>query len=215
VSGQLHSRGETHCLWLCFRIYYGSEFINDQLWAFCQAVQPPIQLTRSRPYKKDDNAHIEQKNWTHVRKLVGWERYDSAAALVALNALYTELRLFQNLFQPSMKLMGKVRVGSRLIRRYEAPQTPWARLAASGAGDPVKMAALQRLVVQTDPFVLSARIDTQLEQVWALANRTSRQPRATAPKIPSPRGVTPWRGWTFSAKVKQARQQQRQSTLTR
>lgn len=117
----------------------GSEFINDQLWAFCQAAQPPIQFTRSRPYKKDDNAHIEQKNWTHVRKLVGWERYDSAAALAALNALYTELRLFQNLFQPSMKLVRKIRHGSRLRRQYDAPQTPWVRLRASAEADPAKV----------------------------------------------------------------------------
>jgi hypothetical protein len=65
----------------------GSEFSNDQLWAFCQEAQPPIQFTRSRPYTNDDTAHIEQKNWTPVRTLVGWERYDSAAALAALNAL--------------------------------------------------------------------------------------------------------------------------------
>lgn len=187
----------------------GSEFINDQLWGFCQAAQPPIQFTRSRPYKKDDNAHIEQKNWTHVRKLVGWERYDSAEALAALNALYTDLRLFQNLFQPSMKLVRKTRHGSRLRRHYDRPQTPWARLLASSEADPAKVAALTRLLARTDPFALSARIDAQLEQVWALANRVTRQPRATAPKIPQPRRVTPWRSWTFSPKVKRDRLEQR------
>ncbi len=187
----------------------GSEFINDQLWGFCQAAQPPIQFTRSRPYKKDDNAHIEQKNWTHVRKLVGWERYDSAEALAALNALYTDLRLFQNLFQPSMKLVRTTRHGSRLRRHYDRPQTPWARLLASSEADPAKVAALTRLLAWTDPFALSARIDAQLEQVWALANRVTRQPRATAPKIPQPRRVTPWRSWTFSPKVKRDRLDQR------
>lgn len=107
----------------------GSEFINGHLVACC--AQRGIQFTRSRPYKKDDNAHIEQKNWTHVRKLVGWDRYDTPATQQALNRLYAELRLFQNLFQPSMKLARKVRVGARLIRRYEPPQpvprarTPW------------------------------------------------------------------------------------------
>ncbi len=194
-----------------FRLYYGSEFINEHLWAFCQAAQSPIQFTRPRPYKKDDNAHVEQNNWTHVRKLVGWERYDSADALDALNALYTELRLFQNLLQPSMKLVRKVRVGARLIRRYDAPQTPWTRLLASAAMDAAKRAALQRVIARTDPFTPSARIDAQLEQVWALATRGSRQPRATAPQRPQPRGVMPWRGWVFSAQVKQARHQQRRS----
>ena len=98
----------------------GSEFIHDHLLAWCQQrpVGRQVQFTRSRPYKKDDNAHVEQKNWTHVRKLVGWERYDTEAARTALNALYADLRLFQNLFQPAMKLVRKVRVGSRLIRRY-------------------------------------------------------------------------------------------------
>jgi hypothetical protein len=74
----------------------GSEFINDHLYRYCRTRD--IQFTRGRPYKKDDNAHIEQKNWTHVRKLVGYVRYDSAAALAALNALYADLRLCQNLW---------------------------------------------------------------------------------------------------------------------
>src|SRR5215218_8817378 len=92
----------------------GSEFINAHLYRYCQARD--IQFTRGRPYKKDDNAHIEQKNWTHVRKIVGYDRYDSAAALAALNALYADLRLLQNLWLPSVKLVTKTRVGSRLRR---------------------------------------------------------------------------------------------------
>src|SRR5229473_4162902 len=80
----------------------GSEFINGHLYDYCQT--HTIQFTRGRPYKKDDNAHIEQKNWTHVRKLLGYLRYDSPAALAAINALYgRELRLLQNLFLPSVK----------------------------------------------------------------------------------------------------------------
>ena len=79
----------------------GSEFINDHLYRYSQAQR--IQFTRGRPYKKDDNAHIEQKNWTHVRKLVGYVRYDSPPALEALNALYANLRLFQNLWLPQSR----------------------------------------------------------------------------------------------------------------
>ena len=83
------------------------------------------------PYKKDDNAHIEQKNWTHVRKLLGYVRYDSPAAQAAINALYRhELRLFQNLFLPSVKLLAKERVGARVRRRYDAPRTPLERVLA-------------------------------------------------------------------------------------
>ncbi len=95
----------------------GGEFINWHLKRWCDAQQ--IQLTRGRPYKKDDNAHIEQKNWTHVRKLLGWQRYDTPAALEAINRLYRqELRLWMNLYLPSVKLLRKVRVGSKVRRVY-------------------------------------------------------------------------------------------------
>jgi len=183
----------------------GSEFINDHLLAWCQKrpVGRQVQFTRSRPYKKDDNAHVEQKNWTHVRKLVGWERYDSREALAALNALYADLRLFQNLFQPSMKLVRTERVGSRRIRRYDRPQTPFERVRACPEADPQKVAALEQVLTTTDPFVLSRQIDRHLEHLWALATRVSRTPRETAPRPPQPRASTPWRGWTFSPRVQQ------------
>jgi hypothetical protein len=177
----------------------GSEFINAHLLAFCRRPGGhAIQFTRSRPYKKDDNAHIEQQNWTHVRKLVGWERYDTPAARAALTLLYADLRLFQNLFQPSMKLQGKERRGSRLIRRYDRPRTPFERVQACPDADSQNVAALARLLATTDPFVLSQRIDQQLEQLWALATRVPRMPREAAPRSPQPRASTPWRGWTFS-----------------
>jgi len=146
----------------------GSEFINNHLYRYCQAHQ--LQFTRGRPYKKDDNAHIEQKNWTHVRKLVGYERYDSAAALAALNALYADLRLFQNLWLPSVKLIKKTRVGSRLRRQYDAPQTPFERVRACPDADPAKVAELARIHATLDPFVLAARIEQQLGRLYDLAN---------------------------------------------
>lgn len=189
----------------------GSEFINDHLLAWCQArpAGQQVQFTRSRPYKKDDNAHVEQKNWTHVRQLVGWERYDTPEALAALTALYTDLRLFQNLFQPSMKLVRKVRVGSRLIRRYDRPQTPFERVKVCAEADPAKVAALQRVLETTDPFALSQRIDRHLERLWALATRATRTPREAAPRPPQPRATTPWRGWTFSPTVQRQQQAMR------
>jgi hypothetical protein len=148
----------------------GSEFINWHLLRYCQ--RHHIQPFRSRPYKKDDNAHIEQKNWTHVRKLVGWDRYDTPAAVAALNDLYqNELRLYVNLFLPSVKLNGKTRVGSKLIRRYEAPKTPWQRVLDSGAGDPQKLAALQQVRATLDPFQLSTTIEHKLATIWTMANR--------------------------------------------
>ncbi len=181
----------------------GSEFINNRLLAFCQ--QRPaghtIQFTRSRPYKKDDNAHIEQKNWTHVRKLMGWDRYDTAKAQEAANQLYDELRIFQNLFQPSMKLRCKIRIGSRLIRRYDTPRTPFERVVESRKGDPKKLAALKHTLKTTDPFKLSTRIDQQLQRIYKLASHADRAPRERPPLK-----QTPWRNWTFSKKLQ--RQQQ-------
>jgi len=148
----------------------GSEFINAHLYRYSRSQH--IQFTRGRPYKKDDNAHIEQKNWTHVRRLLGYLRYDSPAARAAINDLYrNELRLFQNLFLPSVKLESKLRIGSRLRRRYQTPQTPFQRLCAcaSPAVDPQRVAELQRLRNTLDPFVLSQLIQTKLERIFQLS----------------------------------------------
>jgi len=144
----------------------GSEFINWHLYRYCG--KNKIQFTRSRPYKKDDNAHIEQKNWTHVRKLVGWDRYDSAKALALLNSLYTDpLRAWMNLFQPSVKLVKTVHIGSKTKKTYSAPETPIDRLAKY---NPALATELLKIRKQLDPFVLSSEISKMLEQVWKTAN---------------------------------------------
>lgn len=147
----------------------GSEFLNAHLVRYCQ--QRDLKFTRSRPYHKDDNAHIEQKNWTHVRKLMGYDRFDSLRALTAMNALYTcEWRMMMNLFQPSVKLQSKVRKGSHLTRRYDVPQTPLDRLLKAKCGDPQKIAALLKQRQGTDPFALAATIERKVEKIWELAN---------------------------------------------
>jgi ribosomal protein L44E len=158
----------------------GSEFINDQLLRYCRS--RAIQFTRGRPYKKDDNAHIEQKNWTHVRRILGYLRYDSPAAQEAINDLYRkELRLFQNLFLPSVKLAKKVRVGSRLRRHYEAPQTPWQRLVAWPQADPQRLGELRQQRARLDPFELSSRVQAKVERVFDLG-RESRAPDPVQPQ---------------------------------
>jgi len=145
----------------------GSEFINWHLKTYCD--ERDLQFTRSRPYKKDDNAHIEQKNWTHVRKLIGWDRYDSLQALAAMNDLYAhELRLYMNLFQPSVKLVQTIRKGSRRTRRYDQPRTPLDRLLDLKTGNLHRLEELSRLRQQTDPFELAARVQQKLETVWSL-----------------------------------------------
>ena len=144
-----------------------------------------VQFSHSRPYKKDDDAYIEQKNWTHVRKLMGWDRYDTPQAVEAMNDLYRrELRLWLNLFQPSAKLMKKVRVGSQLRRRYDLPRTPLDRLQAEQADEPsesAQLAALVQLRQGLDPFQLSRQIDRKLQGIYALAQTR------LIPKVPSNR----------------------------
>jgi hypothetical protein len=156
----------------------GSEFINYHLKAFCD--ERKIQFTRGRPYKKDDNAHIEQKNWTHVRKILGYLRYDSQTALEAINDLYrSELGSMMNLFQPSVKLVRKTRVGSNLKRTYDRPTTPLDRLVASKLGDPAKLQELKKLRASLDPFKLSQIIEQKLDRIFQLAN-----PRYTGRSVP-------------------------------
>lgn len=104
--------------------------INDLLWRYCRKRQ--IKLSRSRPYKKNDNAWVEQRNWTHVRKEVGYRRFDTTSELVALSALYAALRLYKNFFQPALKLTAKERVGGKIHRKYEPAATPYQRLMDSG-----------------------------------------------------------------------------------
>lgn len=148
----------------------GSEFINWHLKRWCE--QKDIQLTRGRPYKKDDNAHIEQKNWTHVRKLLGWERYDTREAVEAINDLYRhELRLWLNVFLPSVKLLKKVRVGSKVRRVYDGPRTPFERMRACPQADREEVARLDERRKHLDPFQLARTIDRKLERIYRLANR--------------------------------------------
>ena len=156
----------------------GSEFINWHLKRWCE--QKQIQLTRGRPYKKDDNAHVEQKNWTHVRKLLGWERYDSAAVVEAINDLYRhELRLWMNLYLPSVKLVKKVRVGSKVRRVYDAAQTPLQRVLAGAQAKPERVAELKKLRQSLDPFQLGKLIDQKLQRIYDMANRRL-SPKMTA-----------------------------------
>lgn len=144
----------------------GSEFINYHLVGYCEKHR--LEFTRSRPYNKDDNAHIEQKNWTHVRKVFGWERYDTPDVIEAMNELYrNELRFMMNLFQPSVKLASKERVGPRLRRHYDAAQTPLDRLVESYAGKslPLPVRRLVLLRERLDPFELSQRIEEKLRAI--------------------------------------------------
>jgi len=106
-----------------------SGLVNDLLWAYCKSAS--IKMSRSRPYKKNDNAWVEQRNWTHVRKVVGYQRLDTTGELRALRELYEQLRLYKNFFLPTMKLKSKVRMGGKIQRQYDQPRTPYQRLLES------------------------------------------------------------------------------------
>jgi len=94
--------------------------------------KPRIKFTRSRPYKKNDNAHIEQKNWTHVRHLLGYDRLDNPKLVYMINRLYTnQWSLIQNHFRPTLKLAEKKRINSKYYKKYETPKTPYQRLMLS------------------------------------------------------------------------------------
>jgi hypothetical protein len=163
----------------------GSEFLNRHLARWCW--QRDIQFTRSRPYKKDDNAHVEQKNWTHVRKLLAWDRYATTQAVEAINDLYrNELRLWMNCFQPSVKLVRKIRVGSKLRRQYSDAQTPLDRALASEVTDPQRATELRALRQRLDPFELARIIDRKLQRIYALADHRRSPQRPTS----SPGSVT-------------------------
>lgn len=156
----------------------GSEFINYHLYKYC--ADNKIQFTRSRPYKKDDNAHIEQKNWTHVRKIFGYVRYDSDEALEAMNNLYRyELRIMQNLFLPSQKLLKKKRVGSKYVKVYDKPQTPLQRVCVCKSKniDKNKLNKLVAAFNSINPFELNRIIDSKINKIHKMASLSRRQKR--------------------------------------
>lgn len=157
----------------------GGEFINQALFDYCK--RNKITFTRSRPYKKNDQCHIEQKNWTVVRRIVGYDRYSSHAALGLLNELYGHLRLYVNFFQPVLKLVSKERKGAKVRKTYDVARTPYERLCAAKVLDPSSEAALEKLYQSLNPAKLRRDIDQTLEKLWTLAERERRHEKATEP----------------------------------
>lgn len=139
----------------------GTEFINAHLERFTK--EHKLEFTRSRPYRKNDNAHIEQKNWTNVRKLTGYYRLDTPQEQEALNELYrNELRLFINYFMPSQKLISKERHGSKIKKKHDKPQTPYARACKDPAISQEAKAALHETYELLNPFELKRSIDKKI-----------------------------------------------------
>ncbi len=153
----------------------GSEFINQRLYNYCQ--QHRITFTRSRSYKKNDSCHVEQKNWSVVRRLVGYDRYSSRAALDALNRTYDLLRLYINFFQPVMKLVAKTRHGAKVHKVYDTARTPYQRLLEAGILTEVKRRELAAVYHGLNPVLLLRQINENLKSLWNLAEHPAHQQR--------------------------------------
>ena len=155
----------------------GSEFINHHLYYYCLRKQ--ITFTRSRPYKKNDNTHVEQKNCSVVRRLVGYHRYSSKPALNQLQRVYTLVRPYINFFQPVMKLKHKSRHGAKVHKVYDTATTLYQRLVDRNVLAAEQLAALAQEYDRLNPVTLRARIDQALERPWTLADNPQSSVTAT------------------------------------
>jgi hypothetical protein len=150
-----------------FKRYYGSEFINYGLLKFCE--DEKITFTRSRAYRSNDQAHVEEKNGSIVRKLVGYDRYEGTDALRKLTELYSVMRLYVNFFQPSMKLCSKERKLGKIIKKYEQAQTPYQRLLNSSYKSEEKIIKLIEQYKHLDPIKLLKELQEKQESFWKYA----------------------------------------------
>jgi len=147
----------------------GSEFINDLLYHYC--LDEKITFTRSRPYKKNDQAHVEQKNWSVVRHAVGYYRLESDEQRTLLESIYTDLRLYVNFFQPVLKLSGKERIGNKVICKYDTARTPYQRVMEREEVSLARKAHLLNLYLHLNPAELRRRIDEKILQLWSTVSQ--------------------------------------------
>lgn len=161
----------------------GSEFINHDLLKHLRHRDKPVEFTRSRPYHKNDNAHVEQKQFTHVRQLLGYDRLDNRRLVGMISDLYrNEWRLYQNFFQPCIRLIDKIRIGARWKRLYTPPETPCARLLASPLLGEDEKTALRDQRDRLDPFELHDAIEKKLRTILKAAKRKKPQRLQISPK---------------------------------
>lgn len=148
----------------------GKEFLNNRMLKYFKNRKEPVHYTRSRAYNKNDNSHIEEKNWTVVRQYVGYDRMENRNQLLLLNDLYSkELYYFINFFVPSMKLISKERRGSKIIKRYDKAKTPLQRLFESGEITNEKKLELLRIRNLLNPFKLQENIVKKINSIQKLS----------------------------------------------
>ena len=144
----------------------GSEFLNHHLWAYLAKRGSPVEFTRSRPYHKDDNAHVEQKNWMWPRQLLGYTRLEDSELVGRICTVYKEVwGPLHNFFLPCLKLKEKWREGSHWRKRYELPQTAYDRLCRPGLLDLKQRSQLRERYASLDPFLLKDDLEKQLKQI--------------------------------------------------
>lgn len=148
----------------------GSEVLNRPIWRHFVERPVPVEFTRSRAYQKDDNAHVEGKNWTHVRQWLGYRRFDDPKIVELLNDLYkSEWRLLQNFFLPSVKLLDKKRLGSKIIKVHDDPKTPHQRVLWSKFVKTNVKERLQNQFKTLNPFKLRRTINEKIAKIHRLA----------------------------------------------
>jgi hypothetical protein len=145
----------------------GGEFINDTLYRYC--LDEKITFTRSRPYRKNDQAHVEQKNWSVVRHTIGYDRWETEQEFAILESIYCDLRLYINFFQPSFKLIAKERIGNRTIKRYDPAKTPYQRVLERKDISLEAKARLMNLYLQLNPAELRRQIDLKIAKLWKIS----------------------------------------------
>lgn len=149
----------------------GSEFLNWHLYRYFSNRKKAVQFTRSRPYHKNDNAHVEQKNWTHIRQYLGYQRFDKIELVNLLNNLYTnEWSLYFNYFVPSFKLAEKRRDGSKIVKKHDKPKTPYQRLLESEEVPEKTKIMLTEKFNKLNPIKLQEQMFNKIKIIKKLAN---------------------------------------------
>jgi hypothetical protein len=145
----------------------GGEFINELLYQYC--LDEKITFTRSRPYQKNDQAHVEQKNWSVVRHILGYDRWETEQELALLESIYDDLRLYINFFQPSLKLIAKERIDNKTRKRYDPAKTPYQRVLERHGISLQAKARLAHRYVHLNPADLRRRIDQKIAKLWKIS----------------------------------------------
>ena len=157
----------------------GNEFLNNDLWTYFTSRKDKVEFVRRRPYKKNDNAHVEQKNWTHVRQFLGYDRLDQQWDVEYINDMYENYWLpLWNFFTPVMKLKSKTRVGGKIIKEHDEPKTPYQRLIECPHTTQEERLALMARLEHLNPFRLRDELEKKLKWYFRIVDIRKKQARA-------------------------------------